>query len=365
MKYGICYQGSKSQIAEKIISQLPAGNRLVDIFGGGGAISCCAALSGKYKQVYYNDYEPLIADLFRRSINGDFAPDKFIPEWVSREEFLKRKATDGYIKYVWSFGCDGNTYLYSKKNEPWKKALHYAVVFRDYSLIDVYDSRLKDIIDADNWHERRLNCIKNGGMLLKIIPGAVRLCDLPYKYTPKCKPGNTVAPRKEIIRFLRLQSLECEEHLERLQRLQSLEMLQSLQQFERLQTLEKIQTLQRVSGVPLIEINCGSYLDYEYQPGDIVYCDIPYENTKDYGKEFNHKEFYDWAYSRPYQVFFSSYNNISDKRFPKIYCTDKNSLFAAGNKTRVKKETLYTNKTNMTETYKTVPCGQYLQYVMF
>ena len=343
MIYGLPYQGSKNQIAEYIVGMLPRGKRLVDLFGGGGAISHCAAMSGKWKSVYYNDFNPLVVDFLRRAVNGDYSPDKFTPQWVSREDFQRLKDTDGYIKYVWSFGCDGNSYLYSKEIEPWKKALHYAVVFRDYSLIDVYDKRLKEIIDGKDLKERRLNCVKNGGMLLKIIPGAVRLCDLPYKYTPKCRPGNTVAPRKEIIKFLRLQSFECGENLERLQRLLSFEGEQHLERLEKLQSFE---ILQRCSGAPLIEINCGSYLDYGYQLGDIVYCDIPYENTKDYGKEFNHKQFYDWAYSRSYQVFFSSYDNISDKRFKMIYDIGKRSLMSASDKRTVRMECLYTNRTD-------------------
>lgn len=34
--YGVPYQGNKSRIADIIINILPAGNRLVDLFGGGG-----------------------------------------------------------------------------------------------------------------------------------------------------------------------------------------------------------------------------------------------------------------------------------------------------------------------------------------
>ena len=34
--YGVPYQGNKSRIADKIISVLPSGERLVDLFGGGG-----------------------------------------------------------------------------------------------------------------------------------------------------------------------------------------------------------------------------------------------------------------------------------------------------------------------------------------
>ena len=57
---------------------------------------------------------------------------------------------------------------------------------------------------------------------------------------------------------------------------------------DELQQLEQLQQLQQ------LEINCGSYLDYQYRDGDVVYCDPPYENTQKYDKDgFNHKQFYD------------------------------------------------------------------------
>ena len=40
--YGVPYQGNKSRIADIIISLLPAGERLVDLFGGGGVRSLTA-----------------------------------------------------------------------------------------------------------------------------------------------------------------------------------------------------------------------------------------------------------------------------------------------------------------------------------
>ena len=46
-KYGITYQGSKNRIAGDLISLLPSGERFVDLFGGGFAMSHCALLSGK------------------------------------------------------------------------------------------------------------------------------------------------------------------------------------------------------------------------------------------------------------------------------------------------------------------------------
>ena len=70
--YGIPYQGSKAQIADDIIDNLPSGKRFVDLFGGGFAMSHCALLSKKYKTVYYNDYNPLIVDLVKNAIQGKY-----------------------------------------------------------------------------------------------------------------------------------------------------------------------------------------------------------------------------------------------------------------------------------------------------
>ena len=71
-EYGIPYQGSKAQIADDIIENLPSGKRFVDLFGGGFAMSHCALLSGKYETVYYNDYNPLIVELVRNAIKGKY-----------------------------------------------------------------------------------------------------------------------------------------------------------------------------------------------------------------------------------------------------------------------------------------------------
>lgn len=48
MIYGVPYKGSKNRLAKDLIDVLPAGKRLVDLFGGGGAISHCAVLSDKW-----------------------------------------------------------------------------------------------------------------------------------------------------------------------------------------------------------------------------------------------------------------------------------------------------------------------------
>ena len=109
-----------------------------------------------------------------------------------------------------------------------------------------------------------------------------------------------------------------------------------------LQELERLQRLQRLQR---LEINCGSYLDYKYQKGDIVYCDPPYEDTAKYDNDgFNHKQFYDWVASREYPVYFSSYE-ISDNRFNVVWQTEKQSLLNHSKETKkVVTEYLYCNK---------------------
>ena len=90
-----------------------------------------------------------------------------------------------------------------------------------------------------------------------------------------------------------------------------------------LQSLESLQRLERLQSMERLEITIGSYENYQYQEGDVVYCDIPYQNTNaEYGNGFNHKQFYDWASSRPYEVYISSYQ-IDDDRFTEVWNAEK------------------------------------------
>ena len=281
-KYGLPYQGSKSAIAEKIINFLPAGKRFVDLFGGGAAMSDCAAKSGKYETVFYNEINPLLCDLVKKAIAGFYNYSVFKPEFISREQFHSLKNIDGYVKYIWSFGNNGRSYLFSEELESKKRSLHNFVVFgvKDDFIKTYFDDIDNYVTDTDIRSRRRST---RKYMIMK----------------------KTIRPHSE---------------------LQQLERLQQLQQLERLQ------------------INNGSYLDYQYQDGDVVYCDPPYEGTGGYGTAFDHKQFYDWAASRPYQVFFSSYQ-ITDNRFKIIWQTPKQSLMNSGSGQFTVTEFLYTNKT--------------------
>lgn len=131
-KYGIPYQGNKSKIAEDIIFALPSGKRLVDLFGGGGAITHCAALSGKWKEIYYNDINSLMPDFLYKAIHGYYNYERFKPEFITREKFFELKDKDGYVRCIWSFGNNGDSYLFGVDIEKQKKAIHNAIVFEDY-----------------------------------------------------------------------------------------------------------------------------------------------------------------------------------------------------------------------------------------
>ena len=271
--YGVPYQGNKSRIADIIISVLPAGERLVDLFGGGGAITHCAMLSGKWHSFLYNDLNEMIVGLFMDAVHGKYANERRV---ITRDDFNELKDTDAYVKYIWSFGNNGLAYLWGKNIEELKQAACHALL----------DETLQD---------RRLAYVHFIKLLKEV-------------YDP--------APH-------RIASIE---------RLQSLEHLQALNQLEALQRLEALHI---------------DYRDFEYKPGDVVYCDVPYEvigkdGCEDYGLSFDSKEFYAWVKSRSYQVFFSSYE-ISDDSFYKLKIKEVQSLIGAHTNGQYRTEYLYSN----------------------
>lgn len=272
-KYGIPYMGSKDKIADDILAVLPSGKRFVDLFGGGFAMSHAALLSGKYEQIFYNELNPLLPKLIKDAIAGKYANER---RWISREDFLRLKDTDGYVKYIWSFGNNGKDYLFGKDKEPIKKLGHEFVCFG------------------------------------KSIPGVQNIAETDMR-----------------VRRLYLKRLSKQNTGE----IYKLRQLQQLEQLERLERLERL------------EINYGSYLDYQYREGDVVYCDPPYENTAKYDKnEFDHKQFYDWVASREYPVYFSSYE-ISDERFNGIWRKQNFSMLnKIKGRRKVVTEYLYCNK---------------------
>ena len=116
----------------------------------------------------------------------------------------------------------------------------------------------------------------------------------------------------------------------------------------RLAPLERLQALTQLEALQRLEATNIDYREYEYQDGDVVYCDVPYERIgankcDDYGVSFDSLAFYDWAKSRPYQVFFSSYE-ISDETFYKKKIKSVQSLIGAKTNGQFVDEFIYSNQ---------------------
>ena len=379
-KYGLPYMGSKDKIADELLEQLPAGKRFVDLFGGGFAMSHAALLSGKYEQVFYNEINPLLPQLIKDTLAGKYANER---RWISREDFSRLKDVDGYVKYLWSFGNNGNHYLYGKEIEPWKKALHFARVLKDPSLLQEFginsDGSAADIKAKHNeykqkyivWYMREIlkytddieklrGNIKAQKEELRLWLCSIlkksgkRACDVDKHLGMNGMAGHYFGksqwafPTREAYNKLS-EILPFGKNYEDVygytQLCESLQRLQSLANLQSLQSLQRLQRLPRLPRLEKLEINCGSYLDYQYREGDVVYCDPPYENTAKYDNDgFNHKQFYDWVASREYPVYFSSYE-ISDNRFNVVWQTEKQSLLNNRKETKkVVTEYLYCNK---------------------
>lgn len=251
-KLGIPYQGSKRRIAAKIVDLFPAAPVLVDVFAGGCAVTHAALLSGKFDTVIANDLSDAPQLFYYCAKYG--VPEK--PRWVSRDEFLALKDRDPLIRYCYSFGNNGRTYMYGRDIEPLKYAAHRAVVDGDCSLLP------EDIRGAVR--EALNNCA-----------GEVHDRYLCYK-----------AMLRGVCKRIDLQHLES---------------------FERLQQLERFKRL---------AVSRHDYRDVYIPDGAVVYCDPPYANTSDYGSAFDHQAFYAWcrAVGKQHPVFVSEYWMPSDFR---------------------------------------------------
>ena len=300
-EYGISYMGSKSGIAASLALNFPKAKHFYDLFGGGFSMThyMLANKAHRHEHFHYNEIKPYIADVVRRAIAGEFNYKTFKPPWVSREEFHAKKHSDGYVASCWSFGNNGEDYLFSEEIEEYKRSMHMAVVF------DEFDEIAEKTLRFTKWPVVA-KTIKQRRYYLRQLLEHYRKTKVPY-------------------------------HLHRFLSHRQMIELQQLLQLERLQQLQQLQQLERLT------ITAKDYREVEIEPDAVVYCDIPYQGTADYGGSFSHKEFFDWAASRPFPVFISEYN-VPDSRFKLIYTVDKRSLLTqAGDSNKVKSEKLYWN----------------------
>jgi site-specific DNA-adenine methylase len=284
MNYGIPYKGSKNKIAEKLIEQLPSATHFYDLFGGGGAMTNCALLSGKYEFVHYNELNPLVFKAFKMAINGEFKDEN---RWISREDFERLKDTDPYVACCFSFGNDFKTYCYAIDREPFKKAVHYSIFFDDNSLLKEYIDLSNFNYSSENLKERRLELQR----YLTVLLNKNKIVDTVRKHfnTENNNARNVI---------------------------------QSHESLERLQSLESINN---GGGVLLSNL---SYEQVPIESDSVIYCDPPYINTNTYINDFNHEKFYEWlrdCRKKNQQVFISEYQMPDD--FHEVFSINKRVSF--------------------------------------
>ena len=152
-KYGAAYQGSKSKIADDIISLLPSRKYFIDAFSGGGALAHCALESGKFEHIIANDLQT--KDILEAHFLWTHEQHlEFQKKWVTKEEFEK---TDNlYIKTCWSFSNNRKAYIYSNTCYEYKRLLHNAICFGNYKEFEDYCGiDLSEIDSYDDLNERR------------------------------------------------------------------------------------------------------------------------------------------------------------------------------------------------------------------
>lgn len=195
--YGIGYQGSKNKVAEWVVSNLPPATRLYDLFAGGCAITHCAMMQGKYKEIVCNDVTDS-AIFFYDALDGKY--NDRVNQWVSRADFERLKSVDPCIRICWSFGHDQKSYLFAKEKEPYMKALWdmahatspaqilslYMKVLKEKAKVNSYRleclERLRALSNLqDNDSSTRMYALCGDYKDVEILPDSIIYCDIPYK----------------------------------------------------------------------------------------------------------------------------------------------------------------------------------------
>ena len=370
VRYGVPYMGSKSSIAEWVVAHLPRAKHFYDVFAGGCAVTHCAMRENKYEFYHLNDISDA-PQLFVDAIRGKYANEK---RWISRAMFDMFKATDPYIRIVWSFGNNGRQYMYGKDIEEYKHAMH-AVIFgetvrerqlavrkmvRELVKVLQRNKGLKDFKDLNVFEDASLPV--RGCPTLGVCadepsapqedsplpphgggtPCAGSRVSHPRRKWDTCEPGDSPYPLREGDKGgegtegdtasppfkgdkggfsegnkggYSIQSFQALSHLESCHRLNSLQSLRSLLSFTSL------------------VVSRMDYRELVFEDDCVIYCDPPYKDTIGYDgsshvtNSFDHAAFYDWCEQQTHPIFISEYAMPED-RFVRIAKIRKRVLMA-------------------------------------
>ena len=361
-KYGAAYQGSKSKIADEIISKLPAKKYFIDAFSGGGALAHCALESGKFEHIIANDLQT--KDILEAHFL--WTPEQhleFQKKWITKEEFDK---TDNlYIKTCWSFSNNRKAYIYSKACYEYKRLLHNAICFREYKEFEDYCGiDLSEIDSYDDLNERRkaarraiLKALKpysfkepinsnthipkeiydailggnkdwrNLGVdrlehkcvdrilrseeleTSKCVKNILYLANLEYAKQSKglvniISSENLERSKhsKNVANFVILQSMEASKQGKNVENMLCLTNLERTKQGKNIESLIQQENLLRSKAITSsnISITSVSYdeIDLPEPSETVIICDPPYRNTQGYQVEFDNDKFEKWCIDR-------------------------------------------------------------------
>jgi hypothetical protein len=331
----------------------------VDLFAGGCAVTHAAILSGKFGRFIANDITEY-PQVFRDAIDGKYRNEC---RWISREDFLRLKDDDPYVRLCWSFGNDMKTYMYAPEVERFKKHMHaifsagtptsarlaWKGFVREFAKVrdkigELTQKVLKLCAACDVAPQYNADGTLNtkaihtdvfrvkSAYLRKYLQNALKLSGLTKKDVDR-RLGNYMGRHyfsesqwmlpsseqyeklQEILPALTIPWAPLNESLQSLQSLQSLERLESLQSLQSLQRLERLQSLERLESLQSLErlkLSRKDYSDVAIPPGATVYCDPPYANTSGYIDDFDHERFYRWLRSMEFPVFVSEYSMPDD-----------------------------------------------------
>lgn len=289
-RFGIVYLGSKEKILHLInyiFEREYKKKYFIDLFCGGLSVTGYALQKSNF-QVIANDLNKYVIALYQEILSGGEYFNVIKYDWISRDMFCDVRDHPesyadwytGYVLTIWSFGCNQKDYMYAKDLEENKHALHQAIVFNDFSLI-------------------QQNPLFKG----LVIPETTRNID--YSKHP-AKRTAFMAIFKQFIKTT---------GDDRLQNLERLEQLENLSQTEHIEALNRNRAFNsRLELHALDWEDMYNSLSEEVLKDAFIYCDPPYENTKQYqvGKDFDYDRFWNWFRDCPYSVYVSSYQAPDD-----------------------------------------------------
>ncbi len=120
---------------------------------------------------------------------------------------------------------------------------------------------------------------------------------------------------------------------------------------EKPETIHRLQSTERGEALEIepflhgeYEMKVADYRDIEILPASVIYCDIPYFNTREYKRDtFDHKAFYEWCEKQTQPLFISEYWMPED-RFECVAEFKRTSTFSATNNSLKKIERIYRPK---------------------